>query len=434
MAVIALYVQKGETPYRKFFEDNLFQLQLGFQKRDLNLVFLPALTQQRNPNFTEGLRQYLEVYYPSFKQLTNIQQQQALFIVASTSNEFEVYDQLDTMFGLNLGEGAFIFYLKPGHFEFERLPKDQNPEITLSDYLLSSPNQIQASTRYPKKWQLDPMHLEDYMVAQEWHPEKSIKQFNDDPNWLSYETDKQASVFTNKGRLDSVLSLSNNIVEDNLNPETVALRFFEKAKNKKPDESPKDDNTISRELQRLFDTVNALQLDDALLQLVNLSVNRFNQINHSNDFRITTASTTQDERESGSMTLSLMQPLESVRFNFAHELFIGDQEISLSPICRALYKLFLNHPEGIELRLLGNHREELHGYYLNMATHTNNETLVKRIDALCNPLENSINEKLSTINKKFQSMFGPQVCLPYQILGVRGEFKKINLRREFVVI
>ena len=78
MSIIALYVQKGETPYRQFFQDNLYALQLGFQRRGLNLVFLPAITQHQNPNFTEGLRQYLEVYYPSFRKLTSVQQQQAL--------------------------------------------------------------------------------------------------------------------------------------------------------------------------------------------------------------------------------------------------------------------------------------------------------------------------------------------------------------------
>jgi len=97
-----------------------------------------------------------------------------------------------------------------------------------------------------------------------------------------------------------------------------------------------------------------------------------------------------------------------------------------------LYKLFLNHPEGIELRLMANCREELHGYYVNMAAHTNREILVKRINTICDPRENSINEKLSTINKAFVKLLGKQVSLPYQIVGVRGEAKKINIRREFV--
>jgi hypothetical protein len=39
---------------------------------------------------------------------------------------------------------------------------------------------------------------------------------------------------------------------------------------------------------------------------------------------------------------------------------------------------------------------------------------------------------LSTINKSFERLLGKQVSLPYQVVGVRGEAKKINLRREFV--
>lgn len=119
-------------------------------------------------------------------------------------------------------------------------------------------------------------------------------------------------------------------------------------------------------------------------------------------------------------------------FNYDGKLFVGDQKVALNPICRALYKLFLNHPEGIELPMLSNHREELHSNYLNMATHTNREVLLRRINAICDPRENSINEKLSTINKAFVNLLGEQVSLPYQILGVRGEAKKINIRREFV--
>ena len=112
-------------------------------------------------------------------------------------------------------------------------------------------------------------------------------------------------------------------------------------------------------------------------------------------------------------------------------MFVGDKEVLLNPICRALYKLFLNHPEGIELRNMGNYYEELHKYYANLATHTDHETLISRVKLLCNPLDNSINEKISKINKTFKIMLGDDYCMPYQILGVRGEAKKITLRREF---
>ena len=373
MAIIALYVEKGETPYRKFFLDNLFQLQLGFQKKGFNLIFLPALTQQQNPNFTEGLRQYLEVYYPSFQKLNSIQQQQALFIVASTSSEQEVYQQLDDMFGLNLKDGAYLFYLKPGFFEFERLPSDVDPATALADYLLPPNTNASFSMSFPdgkpsRKWQLDPMHLEDFMEAQDWDPKGTIQNLN-----------FEKLVEEGKWEIPTV------------NPSSALPNI-------PADFLQHREDGIAAKLTK-WGRDNAIITPDLL---------------------------------AGNQPMMLMQPLERVHFNYDEKLFVGDQRVVLNPICRALYKLFLNHPEGIELPFISNHREELYGYYLNMATHTNREVLVKRINTICDPRENSINEKLSTINKAFVQLLGEQVSLPYQILGVRGEAKKINIRREFV--
>ncbi|MFN5260799.1 MAG: hypothetical protein ACK5C1_09440, partial [Bacteroidota bacterium] len=113
------------------------------------------------------------------------------------------------------------------------------------------------------------------------------------------------------------------------------------------------------------------------------------------------------------------------------KLFVGDRPVRLNPICRSVYRLFLNHPEGIELPSLVDYRAELLSIYVNLATHTNHAVLKKRVDLLCDPRENSINEKLSTINRMFEDLLGDEVCVPYQILGIRGGAKKINLRPEF---
>ena len=414
MAIIALYVEKGETPYRKFFLDNLFQLQLGFQKKNYNLVFLPALTQHENPNFTEGLRQYLEVYYPSFQKLNSLQQQQALFIVASTSSEQEVYQQLDDMFGLNLKDGAYLFYLKPGFFEFERLPDDVDPQTALANYLLppqanDAPDVSYSMPGRNRKWQLDPMHLEEFMEAQDWNPREAIQNFDfeklvEDGKWEKPAANPSSSLAQVPGNF---------------------LKHKEGGLAEKLTQWGKDNAIITPELQRLFDTVNALNLDEGMRQLLDISLNRYAQL-------LGQAGGGLNELLTADQPMLLMQPLERVHFNYDGKLFVGDKKVELNPICRALYKLFLNHPEGIELPRLSDHREELHGYYLNMATHTNRDVLVKRIHALCDPRENSINEKLSTINKSFERLLGKQVSLPYQVVGVRGEAKKINLRREFV--
>lgn len=403
MSIIALYVQKGETPYRQFFQDNLYALQLGFQRRGLNLVFLPAITQHQNPNFTEGLRQYLEVYYPSFSKLTAIQQQQALFIVASTSSEQEVYQQLDDLFGLNLQEGAFLFYLKPGHFEFERLPRDVDPSEALSEFLqFRSDEHVSASIR-KSRLQLDPLHLEEFMEAQQWDPKQSLSQFDFSELVESHRPELEPS---HRSELASTLSAPDSLVE-------ALARLVRN-----------DRAIISDEMQRLFDTVNALQLDRGMRELLDITLARYAQMLGHRDGGL--QKLLQDDQP-----MMLLQPLEVVRFDVDGKLFVGDRRVKMNPICRSVYRLFFNHPEGIELPQLGDYRRELLDIYVNMATHTNRAVLEKRIQLICDPRENSINEKLSTINHIFEDLLGEEVSVPYQILGVRGGPKKINLRPEF---
>ncbi len=370
MSIIALYVQKGDTPYRRFFQENLYQLQLGFHRRNYNLVFLPAITQHQNPNFREGLQQYLDVYYPSFKKLNDVQQQQALFIVASTSSEHEVYQKLDEMFGLNLANGAYLFFLKPGYFEFEKLPNDAHPSEALREYL-----QFQSHSELSEK----------EAVFNQSIPQKSSRW-----SWVKglFRSDSDEFDFS------SPETEENTVVGE--------LQQFVEA----------ECTVISPELQRLFDTVNALQLQQGLRELLEVVLGRYGQAGNT-------------------VSAPLLQPLERVFFDAEGRVFVGQQPVKMNPICRSVYRLFLNHPEGIELRMLSDYRTELLGYYTNMATHTDPVVLRDRINLICDPRENSINEKLSQINAAFEKLLGEEVCKPYQILGVRGGPKKINLRREF---
>ena len=49
-----------------------------------------------------------------------------------------------------------------------------------------------------------------------------------------------------------------------------------------------------------------------------------------------------------------------------------NQEVELQPVHKAVYLLFLAHPEGIEFKKLSEYREELTGYYMATATSTRN--------------------------------------------------------------
>ena len=82
----------------------------------------------------------------------------------------------------------------------------------------------------------------------------------------------------------------------------------------------------------------------------------------------------------------------------------GNREIDLQPVHKAVYLLFLAHPEGIEFKRLAEYRSELLRYYLATAKSMDKQKIEESVDHLVNPLDNAINEKCSRIKNVFLSM------------------------------
>lgn len=78
-----------------------------------------------------------------------------------------------------------------------------------------------------------------------------------------------------------------------------------------------------------------------------------------------------------------------------------NREVELQPVHKAVYLLFLTHPEGIEFKRLADYREELTRYYMATAKMMDKEKIIEGVDHLVNPLDNAINEKCSRIKKAF---------------------------------
>lgn len=81
-----------------------------------------------------------------------------------------------------------------------------------------------------------------------------------------------------------------------------------------------------------------------------------------------------------------------------------NQEVELQPVHKAVYLLFLAHPEGIEFKRLGDYRDELMGYYMQTARWMDKEKIGESVDKLVDPLDNAVNEKCSRIKKTFLEM------------------------------
>lgn len=79
-------------------------------------------------------------------------------------------------------------------------------------------------------------------------------------------------------------------------------------------------------------------------------------------------------------------------------------EIELQPVHKAVYLLFLAHPEGIEFKRLGDYRDELTRYYMTTARWMDRQKIEESVNHLTNPLDNAINEKCSRIKKAFSDV------------------------------
>ena len=108
-------------------------------------------------------------------------------------------------------------------------------------------------------------------------------------------------------------------------------------------------------------------------------------------------------------------------------------EIQMTPLPKAVYLLFLKHPEGIMFSYLPDFREELLEIYKKLKGPFYNESEARKsIWAVTDPLNNSINEKCSRIREAFVSQFDEHLAKNYFVDGERGEPKKITLPKDLV--
>lgn len=146
-------------------------------------------------------------------------------------------------------------------------------------------------------------------------------------------------------------------------------------------------------------------------------------------------------RQSGVGEIALMrlfkptQELSRIHVRYGR-IFLPDynnKEIKMPPLSKAIYMLYLRHPEGIKFAYLPDYREELLHLYELISGRESREDIRRSIDDVTDPTRNSINEKCSRIKQAFLREFDDSIAQHYYITGERGEAKKILLPREKVI-
>lgn len=181
---------------------------------------------------------------------------------------------------------------------------------------------------------------------------------------------------------------------------------------------------MAAEVKRLASQLNTMGRNDLLLKAVGASL--------LEELKLEAAKT----------RLSRLVITEDYRFILAD---CQNREVELQPVHKAVYLLFLAHPEGIEFKRLGDYKDELTRYYMATAKTLDKEKVIEGVAHLVNPLDNAINEKCSRIKKVFLDMMDEYTASYYIISGhtkkhVAGSsriwyerLKVITLPRELVV-
>jgi uncharacterized protein (DUF1810 family) len=111
----------------------------------------------------------------------------------------------------------------------------------------------------------------------------------------------------------------------------------------------------------------------------------------------------------------------------------NNKEIKMEPLVKAVYILYLKHPEGIAFKQLPDYRQELIDIYKTLRPLGLNQRSIQSIEDVTNPVLNSINEKCARIRAAFIDKFDEHLAKNYFITGERGEAKKITLPRDLVI-
>lgn len=140
------------------------------------------------------------------------------------------------------------------------------------------------------------------------------------------------------------------------------------------------------------------------------------------------------EKEIVSRLFSI-QSLPQLVISRNYRIFLGEErkEVHLEPLVKAVYLLFLKHPEGIIFKDLPDYRKELTNIYNKVRPWGLSDRAKKSIEDVTNPMLNFINEKCARIKRVFVTMLDSNVAEHYYIKGTRGEAKKISLPRKLVI-
>lgn len=135
--------------------------------------------------------------------------------------------------------------------------------------------------------------------------------------------------------------------------------------------------------------------------------------------------------------------LSHMQITFNGDIFLTDfkDEFTGKPIeitkmddlTKMVYLFYLKHPEGVRIKELENHIDELMHLYMKISGRDDKDAIRARILNHVAPYSNNVNVCMSRIKSAFKSKVGEKVAAFYWIKGKSGEPYNIELDRDYVL-
>lgn len=119
-----------------------------------------------------------------------------------------------------------------------------------------------------------------------------------------------------------------------------------------------------------------------------------------------------------------------IRVTRQMKIFIGDEELRLRPMSKAILLLFLMHPEGIELKHIGDYEDELTRYYSRVSRSGDKALVSRSIARVLDVFSNELNVNLSRVNSAISAL---EKDNRYLVKGPHRQAKTIPLNRALVI-
>ena len=111
----------------------------------------------------------------------------------------------------------------------------------------------------------------------------------------------------------------------------------------------------------------------------------------------------------------------------------SDVKIHLTPLQKALYLLFLKHPEGISTYDMPDYRDELIDIYNSVSRRDDNEKNIASVEKILDRYDNARNEHISKIRYAFITQFSEDIAKDYIITRNESGLLKINISPDLIL-